>query len=360
MYLCNRRRFLQTADIRLMPAINYGNARDLLPVKRTLQADINLKTSDIEKIFTNYGIPLQTIGDSEVHIPYTDICAVYETAARLLGDDNFGLKCGMNWGIEYLGSFGEYGCSAASLKQCLERLINALDMYESGSTASLTLHDDLVKFSYSPGCLNPVGARHYADALIGVMIRVIQFYLGPDWLPVRLESTNKKTSQSIPVERYYSLPVEYEQPALAVIFKAINLDVPRPDMPFRRRIDTLSELDLIMNGQPPTTMTDAVSKIVQLRLLGGLIDIEGAARHMKLSVRSLQRKLSDEGETYREILNRERYRRASDLLSQSDHSITDISRLLGYEYVNDFTRAFTWQYGSSPSQFRRDRSKLSE
>lgn len=125
-----------------MPAINYGNASDLLPIRRGLETDTCLNTNDIEKIFTTNDIPLEIIGDSDVHIPYTSICSVYETAARLRGDDSFGLKCGMNWGIESIGPFGEYGTSAANLKQCLERLFNALDMYESGSTAYLTIHAD--------------------------------------------------------------------------------------------------------------------------------------------------------------------------------------------------------------------------
>ena len=65
------------------------------------------------------------------------------------------------------------------------------------------------------------------------------------------------------------------------------------------------------------------------RLQGGLTDIEGARRHMRLGVRTLQRHLAVEGVSYRTIVARERCRRALDLLSETRLSITAISRALG-------------------------------
>ena len=117
------------------------------------------------------------------------------------------------------------------------------------------------------------------------------------------------------------------------------------------------------NLQPLTTLLEdqalpsktvfAVIKIVRLRLLGGFTDIEGVARHLCLSTRSLQRRLTDAGVNYRTILATERYRRALTLLQETEHSITDIAMMLGYSYAEDFTRAFNKLHGCSPSIARR-------
>ena len=108
---------------------------------------------------------------------------------------------------------------------------------------------------------------------------------------------------------------------------------------------------------PPHNMTDAVSRVVHLRLMSGLTDIDGVAAHLKLGVRALQRRLSVEGESYREILAREKYCRAFGLLTDSSLSISEVSRNLGYATVGDFTRFFTRRHGHSSNVIRRKNKK---
>ena len=157
------------------------------------------------------------------------------------------------------------------------------------------------------------------------------------------------------MKNLYRARVDYEQKGLTLTFQAKELAAPRPDKPFLRRIDTLSELEVIMNNLPPNSTAQAVTEVILLRLLGGLVDMKGAARHMKLSTRSLQRRLAEEGENYRDILGRERFTRSCALLSETDATITQIARLLGYEYSADFTRAFTKQHKTSPIAYRKSK-----
>lgn len=86
---------------------------------------------------------------------------------------------------------------------------------------------------------------------------------------------------------------------------------------------------------------------------GWEVTLESAASAMHLSVRTLQRKLSEAGISFRGLLNGARHQRARQLLRESDISIAEIGWMLGYQNVPSFTRAFKAAEGLSPGQFRQ-------
>lgn len=335
----------------------YMNGGDLLAVKERLSENNDL--IHLQRFFTEQGFPYELVGRYDVHLSFSDICGVYEGASRYLDDPGFGIICGSSWGAEFLGPLGEYGVAGSNLKQCIENLSSALHTYESGSSLILTIQGDLAKVSYFNGAGLPVGRDHYSNGLIGMMINVIRHYTGPHWLPTGIETVCSENKYSSLLEDFYQVPVKCEQPALALILPAAELSTENPHQTSVSDQYTTRDLDILMRPTPPSTMTEAVTSTVHIRLFAGLTDIDGAARKLKLSVRSLQRKLAIEGVSYRDILVRERYCRAYGLLSQTDKPITEISRSLGYEYVSDFTRAFTRAHGSPPSVIRKPRQHKS-
>ncbi|MFW2439679.1 MAG: helix-turn-helix domain-containing protein [Arenicellales bacterium] len=335
----------------------YMNGGDLLAVKERLEENNDL--IHLQQFFTEQGFPYELVGRYDVHLSFSDICGVYEGASRYLDDPRFGIMCGTSWGVDFLGPLGEYGVAGSNLKQCIENLSSALHTYESGSSLILTIQGDLAKVSYFNGAGLPVGRDHYSNGLIGMMINVIRHYTGPDWLPTGIETVCSENKYSSLLEDFYQVPVKCEQPALALIFPAAELHTENPHQISVSDQYTARDLDVLMRPLPPTTMTEVVASTIHIRLRAGLVDIEGAARKLKLSVRSLQRKLAIEGTSYRHILDRERYCRAYGLLTQPVNTITEISKSLGYEYVSDFTRAFTRQHGSPPSAVRKPRQHKS-
>ncbi len=67
--------------------------------------------------------------------------------------------------------------------------------------------------------------------------------------------------------------------------------------------------------------------------------------------RTLQRALSDEGVTFREILNEVKKQISSLLLKHEPYLIKDISHILGYSETAAFVRAFYSWYGLTPSKY---------
>jgi len=76
------------------------------------------------------------------------------------------------------------------------------------------------------------------------------------------------------------------------------------------------------------------------RLSAGEPSEEMAARALGLGLRNLQRRLQEEGTTYREALNQTRLWMAREYLGEGRTSMTEIAFLLGFTDTSSFSRAF--------------------
>ncbi len=87
-------------------------------------------------------------------------------------------------------------------------------------------------------------------------------------------------------------------------------------------------------------------------LPSGEVGIDIVASKLAMSKRTLQRKLTDEAETFQSILLTVREQLAKHYLEKSDLSLVEISYLLGFKEPNSFIRAFNNWQGISPNLFR--------
>jgi AraC-like DNA-binding protein len=87
-------------------------------------------------------------------------------------------------------------------------------------------------------------------------------------------------------------------------------------------------------------------------LPSGESSVDAVCRRLGTSVRTLQRRLREEGDTFQAILNRTRESLARHYLKRPELTATEISFLLGYEDPSSFFRAFTSWTGTTPEQAR--------
>jgi AraC-like DNA-binding protein len=82
--------------------------------------------------------------------------------------------------------------------------------------------------------------------------------------------------------------------------------------------------------------------------------IEQVAANLNLSVRSLQRRLSEEDLTFSTVLEELKRQFALDYLQNERLSIKEIAYLLDYADASSFIRSFRRWMGVSPEQYRLD------
>lgn len=84
------------------------------------------------------------------------------------------------------------------------------------------------------------------------------------------------------------------------------------------------------------------------------LSVESVATNFNVSVRTLQRRLKDEGISYIQIVEEVRRVLAIQYLRSGIASIKEIANILGYAEVSGFIRAFKKWTGKSPSLFMSD------
>ena len=116
-------------------------------------------------------------------------------------------------------------------------------------------------------------------------------------------------------------------------------------------------LEQLEDRSGTATMSGRIKKALVEALPGGTTSIEDMAKRLHVSKRSLQRRLSEEGTSFQQLLNETRFKMSERYLRDSSLSIPEISFLLGFRDTSSFFRAFHGWTGSTPGDFRSMEAK---
>ena len=104
---------------------------------------------------------------------------------------------------------------------------------------------------------------------------------------------------------------------------------------------------------PRAALADAVTARIEKLLPTGAPTAEAVAAAMKMSARTLQRRLEDEGVRFSALVDDVRERIARRLLRAPDLALGEIAARLGFADLATFSRAFKRWTGVPPGAFRR-------
>jgi AraC-like DNA-binding protein len=107
-------------------------------------------------------------------------------------------------------------------------------------------------------------------------------------------------------------------------------------------------------------LSGRVKRALAEALPGGSASVDDMARRLNVSKRSLQRKLSEEGTSFQELLNETRFEMSERYLRNSGLSLPEISCLLGFRETSSFFRAFQGWTGTTPGDYRATRASGAE
>ncbi len=97
---------------------------------------------------------------------------------------------------------------------------------------------------------------------------------------------------------------------------------------------------------------ERVRATIQKKLTGRRPLMQDIARELRISSRTLQRRLQEAGYSFQQVLEEARYQLARHYLTNSVLELNEAAYLLGYEDASSFVRAFrTWE-GIPPAHWR--------
>ncbi|TNE51691.1 MAG: AraC family transcriptional regulator [Deltaproteobacteria bacterium] len=170
--------------------------------------------------------------------------------------------------------------------------------------------------------------------------------------PVRVISTAAFPTSTDAYREYFGVQPE-QGDTNAVVLSRIDAERPfltanesmwnffEPEL--RRRLSELNE---------EASMSERVGSVLLEMLPGGHSSIGEVSRQLRVSTRTLQRRLKSEGTNFQSLLNESREQLARHYLKHSSLSGAEISFLLGFDEPNSFFRAFQNWTGQTPERVR--------
>ncbi|MED1919104.1 AraC family transcriptional regulator ligand-binding domain-containing protein [Bacillus thuringiensis] len=113
-------------------------------------------------------------------------------------------------------------------------------------------------------------------------------------------------------------------------------------------------LDRSLDEESSHSIAEMVKWILKRSLTRGRLDIRAVASELGMSDRTLQRRLTDECTTFKQLLTQARHGQAREYLADPKLDIKEVAFLIGYEDQNSFYRAFRLWEGDTPSNWRSE------
>ena len=99
---------------------------------------------------------------------------------------------------------------------------------------------------------------------------------------------------------------------------------------------------------------DLIRRVVSRSLSDGVPKMDHAAQRLAMSERTLHRRLSERGLSFKSLVETTRKDLAKNLLGQSHYTMSEVAFLTGYSEQSAFQRAFKRWTGQTPASFRKE------
>jgi AraC-like DNA-binding protein len=332
-----------------MNAIPLVRANAILPLIRFL--DQNGCPS--ERFLMRAKLPIAALENAETLIPLYSGFTFSELVAHQEGVELFGVLAGQRVRIEDFGLFAKVACQALTLYDFLNTISVFLTAtHNSGARVWLTQKGDKVWFNHqyiNQANVENQQAQYYACFLY---LTIIQSVAVEGWRATDLHFQSSPLQGLDNVEIFSQLQVKFNQPNNAIGFAKSLLCVPLRQPANSHLSYQQPDFDTWWTSAPAKDLIGSLRQLVRSHLPDGGLPIALASEASGLGVRSLQRRLVEEGLTYSRLIDQVRFDIAIDLLKNPSMPLIDVSSELGYTEPATFTRAFKRWTGTSPNEFR--------
>jgi AraC-like DNA-binding protein len=243
--------------------------------------------------------------------------------------------------------------NSTDLKNLLETFCEVSSGQSSSTIFTLIDEGSHFNFCYSNTLLYK-GDIQMELYRITSMIQLVQLATGAEWRPETINLVMPKTETVDACPLLTKSEIRFSQPVSTISIPADFLQLP-VYINIPGKIKTVNNKQADLNSE----FSKSIRQIINTYTLTKNVSIEEIADITDMSVRTLQRRLTDCGLKFNELLNQAKFDHAKEKLQDTQMPIIDIAKSLGYSDPAHFTRAFHRWSGSSPTDFRNGLSESS-
>ncbi len=308
---------------------------------------------DPAPIFTAAGFDLDQPPSPQQRYPLSGMRKLWDLARVATGDAAIGLKTGKYVRPTQLYALGCAWMASSTLLDAMQRLVRYHRLLSTASVQiRLTESTDSYVLSTTFPDITRSPPKEGSDCGMVALLTLCDLASGEEIRPLRVELTSPATVHPAAYEAALRAPVDFDSDIQRFHFDKTTLQRRlRSDAPdIARATDRIAEK--YIESLDSHKVASEVRRLLIDLLPSGETDQSIISDRMNRSVSTLQRQLSQEGSSYRDVLESTRRRLAEDYLREQKHSQAQIAYLLGFSDQSNFSRAFKRWTSMAPKEFQ--------
>lgn len=267
-----------------------------------------------------------------------------------------GLEIGAMVGPEHVGMLGYLVLASDNLGQAMYAYQRFESLFYGVQLAQVTITGEYAEISWPASAMASLGLL-IDETAIAALIKFLQKLVPNAPSPMQVAFASEAPEQPAVYDTFFGCPVVFNAPCVQVRFPASYLGIPLPtaNPALRQLLDRqASALASALPGEDPFALQ--VQQVMLKLLPEANVSLASVASAMAISVRTLQRRLGNQGVSFQTLLDRTREELARSYLLDPALSMVDITLLLGFSEQSSFNRAFRQWTGSAPGKWRKQQN----
>lgn len=324
---------------------------DLVPVPGVMLERLGALGLDVAQVLARAGVSPAVLGPPRGRLTTAEFFALWDAIEALAGSRDLGLRLGAEAMPQKFDIASQAALHSASVGEALAKL---------GKYKRLVCPEELtvrevegearVRFHWLLAEGDP--PRFLVDGTFASVLAMLRRGANKQVTPLRVELTRRRADAAL-LTRHFGCPVQFDAPVDLLVLPAAALAEPFVTHNADLLALLLPGLDAELAAQDRRrTLADDVRLALCRRMCGERPSVDKVARDLRVSSRTLQRRLEEAGTSYQRLLDEVRDQAARRLLTRTDLDASQVAFLLGFEELNSFTRAFQHWAGTTPMRFR--------
>jgi AraC-like DNA-binding protein len=308
---------------------------------------------DCRNIFERADLDPAAVRRPGARYSYPKVRRLWDLALEATGDPCLGLRVGQQWHPSAAHALGYAWLASDTLREAFERLVRYIRVISTDKEtvvlqalpAGYLFFWDLSQVYYRASDVE-------FDEAFAALVKLCRMSAGDEFAPIALKMQRPVPDCAAEFENYFRAPIEYAADENSLLFPRDIVESPLPSS----NILMARECDRIVDTYLASLDKDDVVSAVRGKLIERLPDGSTTenmiASELNMSVRSLQRRLSGKGLTFKQLLDDTRRELALRYVRDPSITINEMTYMLGYSEPANFSRAFKRWTGMSPSESR--------
>jgi AraC-like DNA-binding protein len=327
-------------------------AADVIVMLSAMLDSLAAHGTDIARVLMHAGVPSSRFQSAKASLTTREFFAFWRGVEECAGTPDIGLRLGSEMQPHQLSVAALAALHSPNLGEALTKLARYKRLCVP-EEVRIDVEGGEAKIGFLWVHAAESLPMMLVDATFAHVVALARQGSGKPLIPLRVELARRRSGETM-LKRYFACEVVFDAPVDMLVLDEADLE--RPFL--TRNADLyeilLPELEAALHERfGSSTLADDVKSVLRRSMIGERPSVEKVSEAMRMSPRTLQRRLTEHETSYQKLLDDVRDKTARRLLLDTDLDAGEIAFLLGFDELNSFSRAFHGWQGATPVRWRQ-------